>query len=93
MNLKLYKRSIVMNLCRLEDNVLEEESLRRLGNLTSMLEDAALFPFVDEDIVHEIREKMLTSKGISLVTGDRHHFQSCGVQAEASDWPRIWAKC
>ena len=34
---------------------MEEESLRHLGNLTSMLEDAAVFPFVD-DIGHEIKE-------------------------------------
>ena len=39
---------------------------------------------ITDAFVHEIREKMLTSKGISFVTGDRHHFQSCGVQAEAS---------
>ena len=45
-----------MNLYRLEENILEEESLRHLGNLTSMLEDAALLPFVD-DIGHETKEE------------------------------------
>ena len=44
-----------MYLCRLEESILEEESLRHLGNLTTMLEDTALFPF-DNDIGHEVKE-------------------------------------